>query len=587
MLESFWSFIVLFAVTCTYVHVVSGTASDEPCPTWFHHSQEGRCVCGDPVKGVVSCDNATQSVGVLDCFCMTSNSDKDNTTVVGSCIFNCYNHTDWTNDDLYHPVCGNVSELDDRTCGYLNRKGRLCSVCKDEHHISTYSYDFTCYHCTYFGYNVTKYVAIAFLPLTVLYLIFVIFRISATSPQLNTFVIMCQTFATPIYLRLLVQITKKEKTFLLVQTLATVYGIWNLDFFRTVIPPICLPLNTLQILALDYLVALYPLLLICISFVLLNAYERGCGVVVWLWRPFHKCLARFRRPWNLRHSIIDAFATFLLLSYTKLLTVSTDLLIPVNVFNIHGERAGRYVYYDASIPSWEGQHLPYACCALIILVVVVILPIVLLVLYPMQCFQKCLNRCGWNCQAVRIFMQCFQGCYRDRTDGGLECRYFAAVYPSVRLIAFFLYGGLRNEVAFSALSVLLIGVAIILIVLQPYKDMFKLYNKVDATMLLLLALHYLGIIISNDVRTKDPASSSHIGLALSAAVSLVPIVYISYVILCQLFPHQRRVQAFRLLQKLTSQVYRVKHQHQNDTTEHLLVMAQPNRTPCNHYVICN
>jgi len=90
MLECIWNFVVLLAVTCTYVHVVSGTASDESCPTWFHHSQEGRCVCGDPVKGIVTCDNVTQSVGVLDCFCMTSNGDKDNTTVVGSFIFNCY-----------------------------------------------------------------------------------------------------------------------------------------------------------------------------------------------------------------------------------------------------------------------------------------------------------------------------------------------------------------------------------------------------------------------------------------------------------------------------------------------------------------
>ena len=66
-------------------------------------------MCGDVVKGVVTCDNATQSVGVLDCFCMTSNGYKDNTTVVGGCIFNCINHTDWTKVDSYHPVWGNMS----------------------------------------------------------------------------------------------------------------------------------------------------------------------------------------------------------------------------------------------------------------------------------------------------------------------------------------------------------------------------------------------------------------------------------------------------------------------------------------------
>ena len=416
---------------------------------------------------------------------------------------------------------------------------------------------FLCFRCTSsVGYNVIKYVCIAFLPLTLLYLFVVFFRISTSSPQLNMFVIMCQTFTTPIYLWLLIQSTKDNKFFPLVQTLATVYGIWNLDFFRTVIPPICLPLNTLQILALDYLVALYPLLLIIISYALLNAYERGCRVVVWLWRPFHKCLAQLRRPWNLRHSIIDAFVTFLLLSYTKLLTVSINLLIPVDVFNIHGECTGHYLYYDASISFLERKHLPYACCAVIILVVV-ILPIVLLVLYPMQCFQQCLNRCGWNCQALRIFMQCFQGCYCDRTDGGMECRYFTAVYPSVRLLGFILYGSTCNEVVFSALAIMVVGVSIAIFVVQPYKHMFKLYNKVDGTMCLLLAVHFLGIINANDTRSKNPQSIwPYFGVALSVALILFPLVYISLVLLCQFFPHHRRVQVFSLLQTL---MYRVKN----------------------------
>jgi len=192
------------------MYVVLCTADDEPRPTWLYHSMKGLCVCGDLLKGIVTCDNATQSVGVLDCFCMTSNGDKDNTMVVGGCIFNCVNRTDCTKDDSYNPVWGNMSELDDKTCGYLNRKGRPCSECKQRHGVSVYSYDFMCFpYTSSMGYNVIKYVCIAFLPLTLIYLLFVILRISATSPQLNMFVTMCQIFATPIYLRLFVQITRE------------------------------------------------------------------------------------------------------------------------------------------------------------------------------------------------------------------------------------------------------------------------------------------------------------------------------------------------------------------------------------------
>ena len=149
-------------------------------------------------------------------------------------------------------------------------------------------------------------------------------------------------------------------------------------------------------------------------------------------------------------------------------------------------------------------------------------------------------------------MQCFQGCYCDRTDGGMECRYFAAVYPSVQLAAFILYGSVQNEVALSSLAIMLIGLAIITFVVQPYKDTFKLHNKVDGTMSLLLAVHFLGIINKNDTMSKYPlARCPYIGLALSAAVSLFPLVCIFLVIFCQIFPHQHQVRAFKLLQKLT------------------------------------
>ena len=569
MLREVQSLVILLVVSCTYA--VSYAANDEPCPTWFHRSQEGQCECGLSLQGIVSCDNATQRVGVLDCYCLTSNGDEDNTTVVGSCLFNCANQTQWLKDEIYHPVYWNVSELNDKTCGYLNRKGRLCSVCKDGYYVSAYSYDFTCFKCkSSVGYNVIKYVFIVFLPLTLLYFFFIAFRISATSPQLNSFVVWCQALTLPVYIRLIIQRTKNDDIFPLIQTLATVYGIWNLDFFRTVIPPICLPMNTMQILALEYVVALYPLLLIVTSYLLLMAYEREFRVVVWLWRPFHKCFVRFRRPWNLRYSIIDAFATFLLLSYMKLLATSVDLLIRVNVRNSYGILEGHYLYYDASIPFMGRDHIPYACGAVIIVIVVILLPLILLLLYPMQCFQRCLNRCGLNWQALRIFMESFQGCYRDRTDGGMECRYFAALYPSVRIMAFIMFGFLPNEIFSPVITAMLIGAAITIIVVQPYKDIFKLYNKVDAIMMLVLSMHCLSISFVNESQAKHQRGVSVTpGIIAIVITALTPLTYISIIIFRKLFPCQHTIRAFKQLKGLNLQAFRSKHQCKSVSIEPL------------------
>ena len=178
-------------------------------------------------------------------------------------------------------------------------------------------------------------------------------------------------------------------------------------------------------------------------------------------------------------SIIDAFATFFFLSCIKLLNVSHALLTYTNVHNAPGSRVGNFLFYDATIEYMGPDHRPYAVLAILVLVVGVLFPLVLLLLYPMQCFQKCLNRCGLNSPGLQMFMQCFQGYYRDRTDGGRECRYFAAVYPAFRFAAYVMYIITLTSTFFLVLIVLcsIVTVGIVL-----YKSQFQKYTKVDVIM---------------------------------------------------------------------------------------------------------
>ena len=61
---------------------------DESCPTWLHPSKHGECVC-DPFQNVVVCKNECKNeahVSILDFYCLTSNGDGSNTSVVGRCL---------------------------------------------------------------------------------------------------------------------------------------------------------------------------------------------------------------------------------------------------------------------------------------------------------------------------------------------------------------------------------------------------------------------------------------------------------------------------------------------------------------------
>ncbi len=55
-------------------------------------------------------------------------------------------------------------------------------------------------------------------------------------------------------------------------------------------------------------------------------------IVVWLWRPFHKVFSLVDQSWDLEGSIVNAFATFFLLSYLKFINTTVELLIFTTVY---------------------------------------------------------------------------------------------------------------------------------------------------------------------------------------------------------------------------------------------------------------
>ena len=223
--------------------------------------------------------------------------------------------------------------------------------------------------------------------------------------------------------------------------------IWNLDFFRALVPPICLPLTTLQIIALDYLVAIYPLFLLICFYVLVTAYDKGFRPLIFLCRPFRSCKKKLRGKWYIKRTIKDTFITFLLLSYIKLINTSFLLLTSTVIHDEYGKRLGRFLFVDARIKVMSPQHLPYAILTISTLLLLIVMPALLQLLYPTLWFQRFLNRCGLNSPGLRLCMESFQGYYRDRADGGWECRYFSVLYPSIRIIVYAinLYSGTSDN----------------------------------------------------------------------------------------------------------------------------------------------
>ena len=405
------------------------------------------CKCGDRIGGIVRCNTSLQ-IMLRPCYCMTSYAKDPNITVVGACLSRCFGG--------YHPVPSNatVGELSYYMCETQNlhtknkwryRDGQLCGKCTEGFAPPVYTFHQRCVNCSHNEHsviNTVKYCIVAFLPLTVFFIVLVTLRISATSPSLNAFVLACQVLASPLQVDLvLVPLSNGDKPKLLstlVELILSLAGFWNLDFFRTLYPGFCLHPNMsiLQIIALDYIIAAHPLFLIAITYVLVELHDHNCKIVVLIWKPFLRCFARFRRQWDIRTSLIEAFASFLLLSYVKFLSVSLRFLLPVHVYNVHGEPLEPYLFYDGTIEYFGKQHLPYAILAIVVLIIFNILPLLLLCFYPCHCFQRILNITRLRCQALHTFMDAFQGCYKNGTNGTRDFRYISAVYLFVRIMFF-------------------------------------------------------------------------------------------------------------------------------------------------------
>ena len=175
--------------------------------------------------------------------------------------------------DVYTILPRNLSQLNDYMCGPLNRKGLVCGQCADGFGPSITSFGYKCVNCTDAWYRVPLFLLIQFVPITVLYITVLVFKISVTSPPMPCFIMYAQFVVVAIDYKLLrVQHFTFDKFWdirLDIKIIMTFYGIFNLDFFRyNVLPLFCLSskLKPIHVAAIQgYTSAFYPIFLIFLT----------------------------------------------------------------------------------------------------------------------------------------------------------------------------------------------------------------------------------------------------------------------------------------------------------------------------------
>ena len=445
------------------------------CPTWYHLSAgTGQCVCGSTLNGRIKCqENKNASILVRSCITYT---DKE--LQLGICPYVPSDSRIF--DSAYMPLPSNVSDINEFMCGSLNRTGLLCSQCQEGLSLAAMSYRRECVECPNPATGIVLYLALAFVPTTVFFFVVMLCSLDISSGPMNAVLIVVHVTLAKINLSPDTYLFKSSNplSYYPVLFLMTFYGIWNLDFLRYVVPPFCIgrSLTSLQAEALEYVVAVYPLLLIVLTYICVEMYDNGYRIIVALWSPFKKTFGPILKNLNVRHSLIKTFATFLILAYTKIIIISRGLLDYTEVWNSTGVVVKTVLAIDASTPYLSAPHIPYTVLAVFMFVTFNLLPLFLLLLYPTKCFQVLLGKFpGVNWHPLRAFMDIFQGCYKNGTEGTRDCRYFASLNFVLRIVVLFPFDSQSS--ALFMLILLSVVFITLLAITRPYQnDIFNIWE---------------------------------------------------------------------------------------------------------------
>ena len=501
------------------------------CPTWFICGSDKNCQCGNRHGGTIACDNRWLIAAVLDGNCVTYD-ETSQSTFIGSCFYNCANlkhHKDF----VYHRLPVKPEQLINKSaCTRFHRAGLLCGDCEEGHSPFVLSYNLSCVKCPDGHKNWWNVILAGLMPLTFFYLFIIVFKINVTSSRLSGVVWFSQVVSLPAFARVTLSSYSRNHTQLnMVKVLLAFYSIWNLELLRSVIPSICLNVTTLEALALEYIVALYPLLLLLLSYGIIELYDKNFPCLVIVWRPFQKVLTKFRNTWNIRTSVIDSFATFFLLSYVKVLNVTADILVPTKIYKLGSNRSTFGLYYSPTIQYFGEEHLPYAIIAMLVLILLVITPTAILICYPFQYFQKVLSYIPLNWHFLQAFVDSFQGCYKDGTEPGtFDCRCFSVLLLLIRLTLFIIFSMTLSVMFFVYSLIILIIFLIAMVNIQPCKKAVVRSPSTDPIFIVLLSLCNV-VYLARQISDLEKHYFHMIVSILGFSSALIPICYFIFLVI--------------------------------------------------------
>ena len=427
--------------------------------------------------------------------------------------------------------------LNEFMCGPFNRMGYLCHKCKPGYGITIANVFQNCVKCNYSsGEGWLLYFMLQLIPLTILFLVVLLFRISLVRPPMRAFVLFYQASVAVIFThthRFYPPYVANNLALRSIHYLYVVFfGMWGVSLTENVfgITDFCVSenINMQQAFTLKQIQSTFPLLLVAFAHACIQLYARNCKVVVWLWKPFRRCSTSGVQQKIPKLSLVDVFSTLLLLSFSRYSIQLYFLLSGQQVYSIPNNKRKLVLLYNPGVTYFNPtHHLPYSFVQLFIFLVVAAPPILVLTLYQTSTCQRALTCLRLNSiPAVHIFVDLFQGCYKDGSSGSYDLRFTASLYLLETVVSVFIYVGCTFSTYANCASMSIFTVSFLLFLyfslVRPYKN--QCMNVLDSLLL-------VGLAIINFLLASMTYGSEHKPFNLFVLITVLVIIAIPHVVL--------------------------------------------------------
>ena len=477
-------------------------------------TKNNKCICAMlDYWGLVTCEPSIQD-GYWMGFCSQNSTDL----CTAFCPYGFCSYHEMNPNASIHPLPNNSNLLDSQICGPY-RTDRVCSKCAGGYSVYFHSWKYACgpEDLCYLGWFF--YLISEILPLTLIFVIILVFNISFTNGNVNCFVFYAQildalaTNANGVMeFPHFIEVIRTVLTFF--------YRPFNFDFFYLERLSFCLwkGATVMDVLLMKYATVGFALILVVMT-ILIAKYR--CVQF--------KIFAKFHTPNSV---LIHGLSAFFVLCYSQSTHVTFQILDYFCLYSIKFNCKVKVVYRIGYMNYLEGEHIKYAIIALFVLVFMIIIPPLLLIVYPLVF--KLLGLCKlsesklagilWRVMPIQL-LDSFQSSFKD------NFRFFAGLYFFYRAIVLAAYAYCRRLLQFySVVQLQLILVLAVHAIFQPYKK--KNHNIIDALLFTNLAI-INGITLYNFAEkdfVRQPRS--HIVIII---MSLVQAVLVALPFLCVIF----------------------------------------------------